>query len=145
MGFDPAGAEDGWTRFALLGGGSGRVLDDRATPDVSRGAWGVGSIHHLAWRVADDGHELAMRARVEAAGRRPTPVIDRFWFKSVYFKEPGGVLFELATDGPGFAVDEAPEHLGESLVLPPWLEPHRAQIETALPPLSLNAAAASRT
>jgi glyoxalase family protein len=73
-----------------------------------------------------------VRARVAAAERHPTPVIDRFWFQSVYFKEPGGVLFELATEGPGFAVDEAPEHLGEQLVLPPWLEPERAAIEAAL-------------
>ena len=68
------------------------------------------------------------------------PVIDRFWFKSVYFKEPGGMLFELATDGPGFAVDEDASHLGETLVLPPWLERHRAAIEHALPPLRLDAA-----
>jgi glyoxalase family protein len=79
---------------------------------------------------------------IETAGRRPTPVIDRFWFKSVYFTEPGGVLFELATDGPGFAVDEDPAHLGETLVLPPWLEGHRAQITAALPPLHLPAPAA---
>ena len=66
---------------------------------------------------------------------RATPVIDRFWFRSVYFLEPGGVLFELATDGPGFSVDEDPKHLGESLVLPPWLEAQRAAIEDILPPL----------
>ena len=72
---------------------------------------------------------------VLAAGARPTPVIDRFWFRSVYFLEPGGVLFEVATEGPGFAVDEDPSRLGESLVLPPWLEPSRARIEAALPPL----------
>ena len=76
-----------------------------------------------------------MRAQVDGAGRRPTPVIDRFWFQSVYFLEPGGVLFELATDGPGFAVDEDPRHLGESLVLPPWLESQRASIAANLPPL----------
>ena len=69
-------------------------------------------------------------------GARPTPVIDRFWFKSVYFLEPGGVLFELATEGPGFAVDEDRAHLGERLVLPPWLEPNRAAIEAALPLLT---------
>jgi glyoxalase family protein len=76
-----------------------------------------------------------MRGQVETGGRQATPVIDRFWFKSVYFQEPGGVLFELATDGPGFAVDENPAHLGETLVLPPWLEPSRSRIEAALPPL----------
>jgi glyoxalase family protein len=83
-----------------------------------------------------------VRQRIETAGRRPTPVIDRFWFKSVYFKEPGGVLFELATDGPGFAVDEEPAHLGESLVLPPWLESSRARIEAALPRLQTPAPSA---
>ena len=86
----------------------------RRRPDARRGAWGTGSIHHLAWRVDDDAHELEMRAHAStSAGAHPTPVIDRFWFKSVYFKEPGGVLFELATDGPGFAVDEAAHTLGE--------------------------------
>ena len=77
-----------------------------------------------------------MRAQVEAAGAHATEVIDRFWFKSVYFKEPGGVLFEIATDGPGFAIDEQQQHLGESLVLPPFLESQRAQIEHVLPPLT---------
>jgi glyoxalase family protein len=76
-----------------------------------------------------------VRSQVEDAGSQATPVIDRFWFKSVYFKEPGGVLFELATDGPGFAVDEDRQHLGETLVLPPWLEPARSRIESVLPPL----------
>ena len=89
----------------------------------------------MAWRVPDDAAELAVRERISAAKRRPTEVIDRFWFKSVYFQEPGGVLFELATDGPGFAVDENPAHLGETLVLPPWLEPSRSRIEAVLPPL----------
>ncbi len=79
---------------------------------------------------------MAVRAQIEASGAGATPVIDRFWFKSVYFREPGGVLFEIATDGPGFAADEEPAHLGETLVLPPWLEPTRAQIEAVLPPLS---------
>ncbi|MGI8671167.1 MAG: ring-cleaving dioxygenase [Luteitalea sp.] len=136
LGFTQAGSDRGWTRFVLGGGGPGRVLDIRETPDERRGSWGTGSIHHLAWRVDDDAQELVMRAAVEAAGLRPTPVIDRFWFKSVYFKEPGGVLFELATDGPGFAVDEEAAHLGESLVLPPWLEAQRTAIARVLPPLT---------
>ena len=101
----------------------------------TRGSWGVGTMHHVAWRVHDEEVELRVRERVAKANRRPTEVIDRFWFKSVYFLEPGGVLFELATDGPGFAVDEDPERLGESLVLPPWLEPQRSAIEAALSPL----------
>ena len=133
LGFERLGAADGWTRYGFRDAAG--VLDVRAAADARRGAWGVGSIHHLAWRVSDDAHELTMRQQVIAGGGAPTPVIDRFWFKSVYFKEPGGVLFELATDGPGFAVDEAPAHLGETLVLPPWLEPSRPQIEGMLPPL----------
>jgi glyoxalase family protein len=135
MGFARIAEDGGWTRWGIDGGGSGARIDLAARADAPRGAWGTGSIHHLAWRVDDDAHELALRAAVEEAGARPTPVIDRFWFRSVYFREPGGVLFELATDGPGFAVDESPEHLGESLVLPPWLESDRSAIEAALPPL----------
>jgi glyoxalase family protein len=133
LGFERLGTDHGWTRYGFRDAAG--VLDVREAPEARRGAWGVGSIHHLAWRVRDDAHELEMRARVEAAGGRATPVIDRFWFKSVYFKEPGGVLFELATDGPGFAVDEDPGHLGETLVLPPWLEPDRERIEQVLPQL----------
>jgi len=86
--------------------------------------------------VHDGTHQLEVRQRVAADGAQPTPVIDRFWFKSVYFREPGGVLFELATDGPGFGVDEDVSSLGESLVLPPWLEPNRAAIEAHLPKLT---------
>ena len=134
LGFEKLASSEGWTRFGFRDAAG--VLDVREARDARRGAWGVGSIHHLAWRVDDEAHELAMRARIEDAGPRPTPVIDRFWFKSVYFKEPGGVLFELATEGPGFAVDEDAAHLGETLVLPPWLEPSRPQIEALLPPLT---------
>jgi glyoxalase family protein len=135
LGFRAIGSDNGWHRYGVEGGGSGRYIDVQAAPEARRGSWGVGSIHHLAWRVDDDAHQLEVRQQIDDAGRRPTPVIDRFWFQSVYFLEPGGVLFELATDGPGFAVDEEPERLGESLVLPPWLEPQRSAIEAALPPL----------
>jgi glyoxalase family protein len=133
LGFRKLGEERGWTRYGF--DNAAGIVDVREAADAQRGTWGVGSVHHLAWRVDDDAHQLAVRAQVEGAGRNPTTVIDRFWFKSVYFKEPGGVLFELATDGPGFAVDEEREHLGEALVLPPWLEPARSRIEAVLPPL----------
>jgi glyoxalase family protein len=136
LGFHHVGTERGWQRYAVDDGGSGAFVEIADTPDLTRGFWGVGTIHHLAWRVDDEKHQLAMRKRVEAASRRPTPVIDRFWFRSVYFTEPGGVLFELATDGPGFAVDEDPTHLGETLVLPPWLEELRPRIEGVLPKLT---------
>ena len=137
LGFVRFGEENGWTRFGFPD--SAGVVDLREAKDARRGAWGVGSVHHLAWRVADAGEQLAVREQIEQAGANATPVIDRFWFKSVYFKEPGGVLFEIATDGPGFAVDEDPAHLGEALVLPPWLETARDRIEAVLPPLTLPA------
>ena len=140
LGFERLAEENGWTRFGFRG--SPGIIDLRETPHEPRGAWGVGAVHHLAWRVDDEQHQLAMRKRVEEAGRRPTPVIDRFWFKSVYFLEPGGVLFEMATDGPGFAIDEDPDHLGERLVLPPFLESRRAEIERVVPPLALPVPAA---
>lgn len=150
LGFQLLGTEGAWHRYAVAGNSeesaaalfgrpepspSGQYVDVREVPGARRGAWGTGTIHHLAWRVDDEAHQNAIRASVESAGAHPTPVIDRFWFKSVYFREPGGVLFELATDGPGFAVDEDPAHLGETLVLPPWLEPERPAIEPALPKL----------
>jgi glyoxalase family protein len=138
LGFQLLATEGGWTRYGFRDAAG--VVDVRETPEERRGQWGVGSVHHLAWRVDDEEHQLAVRSAVSAAGIRPTPVIDRFWFKSVYFREPGGVLFELATDGPGFSVDEDRDHLGESLILPPWLEASRGQIEAVLPPLSSPAA-----
>ena len=135
MGFSFMGTEAGWRRFGIAGGGSGQHLDILETPDLSRGSWGTGGVHHVAWRVPDDATQLLVRERVESARRRPTPVIDRFWFRSVYFLEPGGVLFELATDGPGFTVDESLDELGDNLVLPPWLESRRHEIEMLLPAL----------
>jgi glyoxalase family protein len=135
LGFIDVGTENEWTSFEIAGGGSGRYLELREIPDANRGRWGTGGVHHVAWRVPDLDTELKVRERIETARRRPTEVIDRFWFKSVYFLEPGGVLFELATDGPGFTVDEDPKSLGEHLVLPPWLESSRQQIESQLPPL----------
>ncbi|HEU4682498.1 MAG TPA: ring-cleaving dioxygenase [Gemmatimonadales bacterium] len=134
LGFEEIGQEDGWHRYALRGTSSGRVLDLKEVTE-SRGTWGTGSVHHIAWRVPDDSTHLQVQRRLSQANRSPTPVIDRFWFKSVYFREPGGALFEVATDGPGFAVDESIGELGSNLVLPPWLEPQRRQIEASLPPL----------
>ena len=104
------------------------------SPPAERGLGGAGTVHHVAWSSAMDDHE-AWRERVVAAGLHPTPVIDRFWFHSIYFREPSGVLFEIATLGPGFAVDEDPEHLGETLVLPPAFEHLREQVEPILTPL----------
>jgi len=98
------------------------------------GVGGAGTVHHVAWASSMEEHE-AWRERVAGSGLQPTPVIDRFWFRSIYFREPSGVLFEIATLGPGFATDEAPEHLGEHLVLPPAFEHLREQVETILTPI----------
>ena len=135
LGFEEIGEENGWRRYGLGGGGSGRVVDIKELPGGGRGTWGTGSVHHVAWRVPDDATQARVQRRLVDAERYPTPVIDRFWFKSVYFREPGGALFEVATDGPGFAVDEPLSELGASLALPPWLEPHRVELEAGLPPL----------
>ncbi|HVG06479.1 MAG TPA: ring-cleaving dioxygenase [Thermoanaerobaculia bacterium] len=135
LGFEPAAEEDGWHRFGVAGGGSGKWVEVRELPGERLGSWGTGAVHHVAFRVTDDEEQEEIQRRVRAAGSSPTPIIDRFWFHSVYFKEPGGVLFETATDTPGFTVDEDLAHLGDRLILPPWLEPHRPEIEAALPPL----------
>ena len=139
MGFSRVESDEGWHRW-VAGDGSGAYVDLQEAPEAPFGRWGTGAVHHVAWRVRDDAEQLGVRAAIEAAGFTPTPVIDRFWFHSVYFREPGGTLFELATDGPGFDRDEHPDRLGETLVLPPWLERHRREIEAALPPLEVPAA-----
>jgi glyoxalase family protein len=110
----------------------GWIAYDAPPPD--RGVGGAGTVHHVAWASAMDEQE-AWRGRVLDAGLQPTPVIDRFWFRSVYFREPSGVLFELATLGPGFGIDEDPAHLGEKLILPPAFEHLRERIEPVLTPL----------
>ena len=139
MGFHFLSEEDGWHRYGVEGGGSGKLIEIKELPEERRGQWGTGSVHHVAWRVKNSEEQMAMREGIANAGLRPTPQIDRFWFKSVYFREPGGVLFELATDGPGFDRDEDMEHLGEQLILPPWLETQREEIEGALPSLETHA------
>lgn len=116
-------------------GGHGTEVHVHERPSLSRGRVGIGGVHHIAFRVPDDEQHRQWRDRVRAAGIGITDVIDRFYFRSLYFREPGHVLYELATDGPGFAVDEDAATLGESLALPPFLEPHRAQIEAGLKPL----------
>jgi glyoxalase family protein len=137
MGFVLLGVEDGWHRYGVEGGGSGKLVEIKELPEEHRGQWGTGAVHHVAWRVKDSDEQMSLREGIANAGLRPTPQIDRFWFKSVYYKEPGGVLFELATDGPGFGLDEDMEHLGEQLILPPWLETQRKEIEAALPALEM--------
>ncbi|HEY7644102.1 MAG TPA: VOC family protein, partial [Hyphomicrobiales bacterium] len=135
LGFADAGEDGGLTRFKAespMGG----IVDIRAAGEFLPARMGAGSVHHIAFRAADD---ETQRAMVEKLARHhrigTTEQIDRNYFRSVYFREPGGVLFEVATDEPGFAVDEPAAELGRSLKLPPFLETRRTEIEAMLPPL----------
>jgi glyoxalase family protein len=127
-------------RFAAPGeSGTGRIVDLLCMPDGSTGRVAAGSVHHIAFRARNDEEQLAWRQRLVGLGYNITPVIDRTYFHSIYFREPGGVLFEIATDPPGFTLDESFKDLGENLRLPPWLEPSRSQIEKILPPIKVPA------
>jgi glyoxalase family protein len=137
LGFRPVREEGGTRRFEVGDGGPGTFVDVRSIGGFVQAAGGAGTVHHVAWSVADDATQLAARDRVVKAGLHPTPVIDRNYFHSVYFREPGGVLYELATKPPGFAIDEPVERLGERLMLPPQYEPQRAEIEAILPRIHL--------
>jgi glyoxalase family protein len=117
-------------------GGPGGEVILSVPAELTLARQGRGGVHHVAYRVPDADTQVEWRQRILGAGLQPTPVIDRFYFKSVYFREPGGVLFEIATDGPGFAADESEETLGETLALPPFLEPERERIEAGLVPLA---------
>jgi len=129
LGFERKQGHSWETRGELRGG----WIEYEDAPEEP-GIPGGGTVHHVAWASTMDEHE-AWQRRVAEAGGRPTPVIDRFWFLSIYFREPSGVLFEIATLGPGFATDEDPAHLGETLILPPDFEHLRAQVEPQLTPL----------
>ena len=119
--------------------GAGRIVDLLCRPDGSPGRAAAGSVHHIAFRARDDAEQLVWRERLVDLGYNVTPVIDRTYFHSIYFREPGGVLFEIATDPPGFTLDESLEELGNQLRLPPWLEPTRSQIEEVLPAIKVPA------
>ena len=121
--------------FATSDGGPGSEVHVGYGANLPPTRLGYGGVHHVAFRTPNDEEHQAWRQKIASAGLQITPVIDRFYFKSIYFRVPGGVLFEIATDGPGFATDEDAEHLGETLALPPFLEPHRARIEAGLRPL----------
>ena len=133
MGLRRAVTEGTTTRFVADDATLGRVVDVRDVQGFWGAADGVGSVHHVAFRVHDVAEELAMREAVGLLGLHATTVRDRQYFESIYFRAPGGVLFELATDGPGFMIDEPREALGEALRLPPQFEAHRAEIEATLP------------
>ncbi|WP_238380926.1 ring-cleaving dioxygenase [Alkalilacustris brevis] len=125
-------------RLKAPGDAPGAIIDILRR-DGTPGRQGAGTIHHIAFRASDDAMQLDIRARLQAAGQQVTPQIDRQYFNAIYFREPGGVLFEVATDPPGFMVDETEAELGSSLKLPPQHEPLRARIEAHLPPLKVPA------
>jgi glyoxalase family protein len=129
---------DGGTEYSYVTGSGGPGTEVRLNvPErVTPAQQGRGGVHHVAFRVLDAAAQEEWREQMAVLGLRPTPVIDRYYFKSVYFREPGGVLFEIATDGPGFTADEAADHLGEGLALPPFLEAQRERIEAGLVPLA---------
>jgi glyoxalase family protein len=136
FGLAAAGREGSLIRFRSSDVAFGGVVDIRQAKGFLGGAMGRGSVHHIAFRAPDDATQAVMARKLdEGHGLRPTQQIDRQYFRSVYFREPGGVLFEIATDAPGFAVDEPVASLGHDLKLPRFLEPKRKQIEAALPPL----------
>ena len=137
FGFEAAGTEGTTTRYIAPGVAMGGTVDIRVAGGFLPGREGAGSVHHIAFRAAGDAAQEAMVKRLrEAHGQRVTEQRDRNYFRSVYFREPGGVLFEIATDAPGFAVDEPAATLGEALKLPAGLEPMRARIEAVLPALT---------
>ena len=137
LGFREHAEQETSRRYVVDDGAPGRIVEVRSVGGFGRGADGVGAVHHVAFAVPDDDAQLAIRERVIAAGLHPTPVIDRQYFHSVYFREPGGVLFELATVPPGFTVDEPLEQLGTSLKLPPQYESEREYLRLALPDIHL--------
>jgi catechol 2,3-dioxygenase-like lactoylglutathione lyase family enzyme len=135
LGFRPIGQERNRFRYEIAGGGPSTVVDLVCSPDAPQGRVAVGAVHHIAWRTPDDDEQVSWLGEIGRLGYNVSPVMDRRYFHSIYFREPGGVLFEIATDLPGFTVDEPVEILGTKLALPEWLEPNRSLIEKHLPPL----------
>jgi glyoxalase family protein len=137
MGFRLVAEDGSLFRYAVGEGGAGALVDVRCMPDAPRGTALVGTVHHVAWRTPDDAQQKMWRQQLATLRYNVTPVMDRQYFHSIYFREPGGVLFEIATDPPGFAIDETPERLGTRLMLPPMYESQRERIEQSVPPLRL--------
>lgn len=137
MGLQQTEREGDRVRYSAAGNAAGTLVDIKLESQRTHGRLGAGSVHHIAFRVPDDPTQLAWREALAEHDLYVTPVRDRMYFHSIYFREHGGVLFELATDPPGFAADEPEATLGESLKLPPWFEDKRPVLEKALPPLTV--------
>jgi glyoxalase family protein len=145
LGFRLLQQEGNRFRYEVGDGGPGARVDVLNQPDRPRGRIAVGTVHHVAWRTVDDAHQLNWRQHLLSHGSDVTPVMDRNYFHSIYFNEPGGVLFEIATDPPGFSIDEPVEELGTHLKLPPTLEPLRSEIEKVLLPIHVPAENAGKS
>lgn len=137
MGFREVAREANRSRYRATGSGFASVVDLLCVPDARAGSLGAGVVHHVAFRTPGDEEQGAWLDEIRRLGFNTSPIMDRSYFHSIYFREPGGVLFEIATDNPGFATDEPAERLGERLMLPPWLEPRRAEIEQIVPEVRL--------
>ena len=133
MRFHLVGQEQNRFRYAQNGDGPGKIVDVVCAPGSVEGRVAVGTVHHIAWRTVTDDQQREWLAELNGLGYNLSPVMDRIYFHSIYYREPGGILFEIATDPPGFTIDEPQESLGNTLKLPPWLEPYRSRIEAALP------------
>ena len=142
LGFEFVAEENNRWRFRGRGSNASAEID-LVSSDAGFGQIAVGTVHHIAFRAADDEEQLGVREQLVARGLNVTPVIDRQYFHSIYFREPNGILFEIATDEPGFLIDEPADELGESLKLPPIYEPSRDEIERVLPTIHLHHSAAS--
>ncbi len=140
MGFERSSERGNRFRFSAVGNAHGRHIDILHEPTLSVGEPGAGTVHHIAFRASDDAAQLLWREKIRALHLEVTSVLDRTYFHSIYFREPGGVLFEIATDPPGFAIDEPLQSLGERLQLPTWLEPNRSILKSILPAVSVQSA-----
>ncbi|WP_435922914.1 ring-cleaving dioxygenase [Paenibacillus sp. DYY-L-2] len=135
LGMEKVGQEGSYARYKTEGN-LGNIIDIN-TQAIEYGAGGAGTVHHIAWRAKDDEDHAAWRNKLAALGFHVTPIVDRQYFNAIYFREEGGILFEIATDPPGFARDEPVDRLGEKLMLPDWFEEHRALIEGNLEPIEV--------
>jgi glyoxalase family protein len=137
LGFKQIGKQGNRFRYALADGSPGTIVDLVCAPEGRPGRVAVGTVHHVAWRTASDQEQIQWRNTLARLEYDVTPIIDRQYFHSIYFREPGGVLFEIATDPPGFLTDESVDRLGSSLKLPAWLEKSRSELQQLLPPIKL--------
>ncbi len=137
LGFRAVANDGNRFRYVTGAGGAGAIVDVLHMPGTLPGTMGAGAVHHVAWRTPNETQQVVWRRLIEKADVSVTSSRNRLYFESVYFREPGGVLFEIATDGPGFTIDEPVGRLGSRLQLPPWLEPLRWELEHGLPSVYL--------